>query len=264
MTFSVPSTDFFVNAPFMQLEDDLLDLFIKHGLQPEIGLEGDALYTRSSGDFERVAVQLKKNGLSCTLHAPFFDLAPGGLDPHIRKASRKKLRLAFELISIFQPKVIVCHLSFEANKHGYKQAEWFAHSRKTWQELLTVAKKNKTLLVFENTYETSPEQHILMLKELNSPAAGFCLDTGHILAFAKNSWQDWLPALDSLGHLHLHDNHGDSDEHLAVGLGTFDFTGLFRYLSERVLKPTVTIEPHTRDDLWASLDKLKSMGVLSM
>lgn len=263
MTFSVPSPDFFVNAPFFQLENGLLDLFLKHGLQPEIGLEGDALYTKDKSAFARVAALLRQNGLSCTLHAPFFDLAPGGIDPHIREATREKLRRAFELIAIFQPKVIVCHLNFEANKHGYKHTEWFTHSHKTWQELLAIAQKSKTRLVFENTYETNPEQHLLMLEALQSPYAGFCLDTGHISAFAKNSWQDWLPAMDKLAHLHLHDNCGDSDAHLAVGLGTFDFDGLFRYLSQRGAKPTVTIEPHTRDDLWTSLDNLKKMGVLA-
>jgi sugar phosphate isomerase/epimerase len=259
MTFSVPPADFFVNAPFTQLEGGLLDLFLQHGLQPEIGLEGQALSSKDTPAFKRVANQLKKNGLSCTLHAPFFDLAPGGSQPHIRKASREKLRRAFELIAIFQPRVIVCHLNFEADR----QAEWFAHSKKTWQELLDMAQRHKTLLVFENTYEATPEQHLLMLQELNSPAAGFCLDTGHISAFAKNSWQDWLPVLAKLRHLHLHDNRGDSDEHLAVGKGTFDFAGLFRCLAERDVKATVTIEPHSREDLWLSLENLKSLGVIN-
>lgn len=263
MTFSVPAADFFVNAPFLQLEDGLLDLFVQHGLQPEIGLEGEVLYTKEISAFKNVATKLAKNGLACTLHAPFFDLAPGGLDPYIRRASREKLQRAFDLIPLFRPKVIVCHLNFEANKHGYKHTEWFAHAKKTWLALLDVAAQNNTMVAFENTYETSPDQHILMLDALDSQKAGFCLDTGHVLAFAKNSWTNWLAALDRLVHLHLHDNHGDTDEHLGVGLGSFDFTGLFQHLGKIGAKPTITIEPHSRDDLWVSLANLRKMGVLT-
>jgi sugar phosphate isomerase/epimerase len=262
MTFSVSSTDFFVNAPFLQLDDGLLDLFLEYGLQPEIGLEGDAVYAKNITDFAGVAAQLKKNRLSCTLHAPFLDLAVGSSNPLIRQTSREKLRRAFELVAVFQPKVIVCHLGFEAGTLGDSQAEWFAQAKITWAELLPIAAKHKAIVVFENTYESNPQQHIRMLNELNSPYAGFCLDTGHVTAFAKNSWQDWLPVFDSLRHLHLHDNRGDADEHLAVGAGTFDFNGFFNCLAERQVKPTVTIEPHTRDDLWSSLDSLREMGVL--
>ncbi len=263
MTFSIDSADFFVNAPFIQLQDNLLDLFIENSLQPEIGLEGDLLYTLKEHDFQKVADRLQANNLGCTLHAPFFDLSPGALDPHIREATRNKLHLAFDLIPVFKPKAIVCHLNFESNKHGYKHDEWFKNAKETWQGLLNIAEKHKTPLMLENTYEESPEQHLLMLEAINSPFAKFCFDTGHVLAFAKTDWQKWQSILDNrLGHLHLHDNCADLDSHLAIGRGKFDFDGFFNQLSKKKLHPTVTIEPHSLDDLWESLKTLRSMGVL--
>ena len=116
--------------------------------------------------------------------------------------------------------------------------------------------------MFENTYENNPEQHIEVLSALNSPFAKFCLDAGHTLAFAKNSWQDWLPSLSEwLGQLHLHDNDGDMDRHLAVGQGIFDFTGLFDFLRNNDLRPIVTLEPHEEDCLWSSLSALAEMNL---
>jgi len=264
MPFSISHDQCFINAPFRHLEEGLLELFIEHGLQPEIGLEGEILYTRKKDDYADIARQLKENSLSCTLHAPFFDLAPGALDPYVLEATRHKMRLAFDLIEIFHPQAIICHLNFEENQHGYKLRQWSRHAEMTWRQLVNMASAGRTKLMLENTYEKNPEQHLNMLQALNSPSAGFCLDTGHLMAFSHSTWQDWLPALNKwLGHLHLHDNHGRLDEHLGIGLGNFDFKGLFDFLGAHHLQPLVTLEPHSREDLWASLKALQNMGVMS-
>lgn len=251
----------FVNGPFERLRQGLLARFLHHGIRPEIGLEGNCLYDRPLAEFEEMAAALRRAGLACTLHAPFGDLAPGASDPGVRSASRRKLQKALALIEIFAPVAIVCHLGYEENKHAWKQADWLAHSLETWQQLLTVAEPAGVPLMLENTYEQSPAIHREILTRLDSPGARFCLDVGHTLAFAGNSWRDWLPALSPwLGHLHLHDNRGGRDEHLAVGQGIFDFTGLFGYLRQAGLRPTITLEPHREADLVASLvalDKLE-------
>lgn len=253
----------FINVPFNRLQRDI-NLILKHKIQPEIGLEGDILYNYSHQDFVNMANILQQAGLPCTFHAPFFDLSPGALDKHIRTATRNKLKKAFNLIPIFKPRSIVCHLHYEENKQGYYKEEWFKHSLATWQELLSIAEQHNTIIMLENTYETTPEQHIAMLTSLNSQHARFCLDVGHTLAFAKNQWQDWLfPLKPWLGQLHLHDNHGDRDNHLAIGQGIFDFAGLFTYLKTKHLKPIITLEPHTEKDLWLSLASLDKMNVIS-
>ena len=65
-----------------------------------------------------------------------------------------------------------------------------------------------------------------------------------------------------LGHLHLHDNRGKSDEHLPVGNGTFPFAELFQILRSSNAQPTITLEAHAQDDLWQSLANIKKMGIL--
>ena len=250
----------FVNAPFPRLQTDLLPLFLEHRIRPEIGLEGAVLYDTPRPEFEAIASRLKKAGLACTLHAPFLDLVPGSLDREIRRASRAKLRLAFELIELFEPVSIVCHLGYEPPKHGPKRSEWLKHATETWQELLEISSRHRTPMMLENTFETDPQMHLDLLKALDSPYARFCLDVGHVMAFAGNTWQDWLPALQPyLGQLHLHDNDGSRDAHLAVGEGVFDFAALFAYLREQELSPVITLEPHHEEGLFKSLANLATL-----
>ncbi len=253
----------FVNAPWYELKNRYLELFLSHGIQPEIGLEGLCLYEETDEEFRKIATILQDNKLSCTLHAPFFDLAPGAIDPEILKTSRNKLRKAFRLIEIFKPKSIVCHLNYEENKQGYKWEEWKRSTLETWHELTQVAAKQNCILMLENTYENNPKTHETILSELNSPNAQFCLDVGHLMSFAKTPWQDWLPKLSPwLGQLHLHDNDGESDQHLGLGLGSFDFKSLFQFLATNNLHPLVTLEPHSEADLWQALEFLSETKLL--
>ncbi|MBU0944140.1 MAG: sugar phosphate isomerase/epimerase [Proteobacteria bacterium] len=255
----------FVNAPWYDLKERYLDLFLAHRIRPEIGLEGLCLYRESREEFSKIARILQENSLDCTLHAPFFDLAPGALDPEILEASRNKLHKAFSLIEIFHPRSVVCHLNYEQNKQGYKEKEWRTAALTTWQELTEIAAASGTLLMLENTYEKSPDAHEAILSTLNSPHARFCLDVGHLMTFAKTDWQKWLPRLSPwLGQLHLHDNNGERDEHLGLGLGSFDFKGLFNFLATQKLHPLVTLEPHSEEDLWQALEYLDRTALLDL
>ncbi len=254
----------FVNAPWQLLKADYLDLFLEHRLQPEIGLEGSCLYDEELSEFRRIAALLHQHKLACTLHAPFFDLAPGALDPYILAASRAKLQRAFELLEIFRPRSIVCHLQFEDNKQGYRLNEWSAIALTTWRQLLRKAAGLQVPIMLENTYEQSPAVHQAILSQLHSPYAGFCLDVGHLLSFARSPWQHWLPLLlPWLGQLHLHDNNGDSDQHLAPGQGQFDFSGLFQFLRDHDCHPLITLEPHSREDLWQAFAYLEETALFT-
>ena len=66
--------------------------------------------------------------------------------------------------------------------------------------------------------------------------------------------EDWLPALEPwLGQLHLHDNHGDRNSHLAIGEGLFD------YLNQKDMTPIITLEPHYEEAFWGSIKALERL-----
>ena len=249
----------FINAPFDQLRNgNLLELFIGNHLQPEIGLEGNSLWEISTDEFKNIAEILQKNKLSCTLHAPFSDLAPGGFDHKIVEITQEKLHRAFRLLPIFKPHSIVCHLGFEENKHRLKFERWLETALKTWRPLLEMAEQSNVRVMFENTYEIGPDVHKTLFKQLKAPHLGFCMDTGHLLTFSQTDWKLWLKELlPWLGQLHLHDNDGTGDQHLALGQGIFTFHELFESLNNNQANPLITLEPHSLEDLWQSLDFIK-------
>ncbi len=253
----------YINVPFPRLQNEL-ERVLANNIHPEIGLDGDTLYATPPQEFASVAAALKKAGRRCTLHAPFSDLSPGASDPYIREASVNKLKKALGLIPLFTPVSVVCHLNYVPDQHEYSQEEWLKNSLASWGELLELAQAGETPLMLENTYEKTPLMHEQVLGALNSPYARFCLDVGHTMAFAGNSWQDWLPHLTPwLGQLHLHDNHGDRDSHLAVGSGKFDFAGLFDYLRSQHIEPLITLEPHNEKTLFATLEGIHRLKLLA-
>ncbi|OQX05316.1 MAG: hypothetical protein BWK76_27680 [Desulfobulbaceae bacterium A2] len=247
----------FVNAPLEQLEAGLLDTFLRHDLQPEIGLEWNELASFSREQGVRISTALRDRGLACTLHAPFFDLAPGAGDPDILAATRAKLGRAFDLLPVFQPRAVVCHLGYDDKQHRGRQEQWLRNSLATWWELLGRAAALAIPVHFENTYEYGPEHHVRLLTALGMDNAGFCLDVGHALAFGREPLDIWIEALHPwLRQLHLHDNDGTWDEHRAIGSGKVDFQLLLQELERYALQPIVTLEPHSELDLWGSLAAL--------
>ena len=135
---------------------------------------------------------------------------------------------------------------------------WLDSSLQTWGPLVEVAEKQGQMLAIENVFEETPDTLLLLLSSFESPYFRFCFDTGHHNVFGKVPLSVWLEALAKyLAEVHLHDNHGEADEHLPVGEGKFDFTQFFALLSERKLSPIYTIEPHEEEHLWRGLEAVR-------
>jgi len=60
-----------------------------------------------------------------------------------------------------------------------------------------------------------------------------------------------------LRHFHLHDNHGERDEHLAVGHGVIPFSAVFDWLKKQQRQPTITLENRNLPNTELSLLKLQ-------
>ena len=249
-----------VNIPFSMLYKGYLSRFLKYRLNPEIGLDAHSLDTHSLTDFRAIASRLLTNGLSVTFHAPFMDLAPGSPDSAVRALTRRRFRQMLRLVSVFRPQTIVCHSGYDYKRYGHMQAEWLENSLEIWEWLAAGIRKAGAVLMIENVYEQGPAEMQVLFERLQNQGVRFCLDIGHQHAFSRSTLKDWLQALAPyLGQLHLHDNDGSQDSHLALGKGTTDLPILFRFLkTHNVADPlVVTLEPHRESDLWPSLEYLK-------
>jgi sugar phosphate isomerase/epimerase len=232
-------------------QDEIIGL----GVNPEIYLSSTTLDTCQDADVRRLGDALKKAGRLYTFHAPYMDLAPGGVDNKIRKATQERLEHILHLAALIRPETVIFHPEYEQWRHGEAFDLWFQGSVEMWSPLVKEAGRFGVTLALENVFEQRPDSIKKLLVKINSPHLGFCFDTGHWLVFSKSDWQEWLKALgDRLVEVHLHDNNGEADQHLPPGDGKFDFIGFLRHLRVKRLSPFYTIEVHQEEDLPRSLE----------
>jgi len=249
-----------VHIPFHFLSEQYLPRVLQYGMNPEISFNSHTLDTYREDDYRRVADKLGDAGLRVTFHAPFMDLRPGAIDPRIRRVSEERIMQVLALADYFRPVSIVCHPSFDDRYYVSTEDQWLENSILTWEALLSRAGDVPVLLVLENVYEKGPGQLHRLLTSLSSPHCGFCFDTGHFNAFAREPLTDWIAAMAPfLRQVHIHDNHGQADEHLPVGDGSFPFGEFTRMLREKGLRPIVTIEAHNEKNLVKSIENMQHL-----
>jgi len=235
-----------------------LDEIIGRGINPEISLSSETLDRCLDADVRCLSDALKKAGLSCSMHAPFMDLAPGGVDNKIRRVTEERFVQVLDLAALIRPKVVVFHPEYDSWRHQEVFDLWFHGSLEMWTPIVKAAEKLGVMVALENVFEQGPEILKKLLEKINSAYCGFCFDTGHSLAFSKQGWKSWIELLGSnLIEVHLHDNTGKGDEHLPPGDGHFDFSGFFRHLRVLHLSPLYTLEVHQEENVLRGFERVQ-------
>jgi len=248
-----------VNIPFRMLVESYLDLFTANRINPEIGLDTDALDNFTKSDFKRIAASISSYRPRITLHGPFIDLSAGSKDPRIREVTRQRLSQILGLIPIFKPVTVVCHAGYDAKRYAFFREEWTQNSLDMWSWFAGQLNTQGVRLMLENVYEKDPKDLLVLVKELKRVNAGVCLDIGHLWSFGQSTPELWLDTLgDYIGQFHLHDNDRTFDQHLGMGSGSIDFEPVWRHIrSKKETPPVITLEPHEKEDLLDSLEYLE-------
>jgi sugar phosphate isomerase/epimerase len=249
-----------VHIPFRLLAKEILPVVIEKRINPEISFNFTDLETTPPSAYAEVAKRLSGAGLRVTFHAPFMDLRPGALDQKIRQATKDRLQQLFDLVPFFHPVTVVCHPSFDERYYVSTRQAWLENSIATWSYFLKSAEAVQTIITLENVYETEPSPLLQLLGALSSSRLRFCFDTGHFNVFSRAPLADWIEKMAPyLVQLHVHDNAGAADDHSPVGKGNFPFRDFFARLQAANLFPLITLEPHSLDDLWQSLQGMATI-----
>ena len=140
------------------------------------------------------------------------------------------------------------------NPSAKEQAVWLEQSLNFWPIYIEQAERLGCQICIENIFETNPEPLLPLFQKLASPVFGHCFDIGHWNMFATGSLEEWFASLGKYTrHLHLHDNHGQFDEHLPIDGGVVNFNTLFAQTAKLNIAPSMTLEAHTLPELEASL-----------
>ncbi len=256
-----------VNIPFSWLMDTKagwMDIFVENRLNPEIGLDSEALDKYTAPEFSAAADRFHSIGRSITLHGPFLDLSPGSPDRSIRWVTRQRLDQMIDAAKAFSPLTVVCHCGYDEARYGFIREKWYERAAEMWKHTSRRLAGKNTRLMLENVYETDPDEIGRMFEITGQENIGCCLDVGHLSVFGRRQLKDWIERLSPyIGQIHLHDNRGQSDQHLGLGLGSIDFAPLFDWLRGLQKMPVITLEPHDRDALDASVSFLEKQGFFS-
>lgn len=182
--------------------------------------------------------QAYKDVVYRTMHGAFYDLCPGSFDPLVREVARKRVLQSLEVAE----ELSICDVVFH---HGYvpntsSPEEWARRSVEFWKSILEQTPE-RIRLHLENVFEDTPSVIKRLIDQVNSPRLGICLDIGHTHAFSETSVFEWIETLGSrISYVHIHDNNGKKDEHLAIEDGCIPI--------KRVLD---AIETQSNETLWA-------------
>jgi len=177
-----------------------------------------------------------------TLHGAFLDVAVHSSDREIRAVSDKRVRQSMEIARRLGVRAVIFHTNLIANFKNSSYVEgWISRNAEYWRRLS--ADYPDILIYIENMFDQDPEPMAALMRELGDVSGvSACLDYAHASAFGKDA-ERWVRALlPYISHLHLNDNDGVADLHLAIGDGNLDYDPLNRALEKSDARPSVLIE----------------------
>ena len=182
-------------------------------------------------------------------HIPGYNPPPGFADDPAMTACCRAVK-ACGMLGI---KTAVLHTSY-GNGHFYPvdKAPYFEYNKPFLRMLLDVAEKYDVTLCIENTstknmgncyFPRTPEDMNDLVEFINHPLLKCCWDTGHAVMEEKiDQYEDLVKLASNLRAVHIHDNNGLSDEHLAPFCGKVDMDSVVNGLTAIGFKGFFTFE----------------------
>ena len=164
-----------------------------------------------------------KKGVSYTVHGPMSDLNLASLNVEASALTLRRLKRSLTLSSSLEAMTWVLHPGTHGALSWIRPRNDWKINRSRLELLQRMANNLQIPLAIENISLGSAilrgVEDFLRLYEEWAAAPKMCLDVGH--SHINLETDDFLRKLvRSLGHVHVHDNRGGVDRHLAVGAGT--------------------------------------------
>jgi sugar phosphate isomerase/epimerase len=189
------------------------------GIGAELYLEPAVLETWHSENWHALSSEYANVPLS--FHAPFWNLDLLSSDPGIARLTQRRFEQTLHAVAQFtDARAEAIHIVLHSGiPHGRTHDEAVERAERLipkLEELVSNASEVNAVWCLENTHEPNPESLKRILEAL--PDLRYCFDAAHARVFSRtpepHPWLELNPA-----HLHLNDNHGEFDDHLALGTG---------------------------------------------
>jgi sugar phosphate isomerase/epimerase len=170
---------------------------------------------------------LETTPLRLSVHAPYSDINLAAFEEHIRRQSVKTLCDVIESAERLGIGPVTIHPGVVGPIQQMDRDRVYKLTRKGLEEIARQTRCRRLAL------ENMPRMRATICqtaedleKMLDGLDIGICLDTGH--ANTTGQMAGLLKLGGRIMNMHVHDNMGEWDQHLALGKGTVDFTALRR------------------------------------
>jgi sugar phosphate isomerase/epimerase len=201
-----------------------------------------------------------------SLHSPTErDLAPGresGVPISICDTERirrvdavDEVKRALEVAERVPFRFLVQHLG---QGHQTMDSRRLDAAFNSLEHLAIFAKERGVTIALENTPNGlgSPESLDLLIKETHLRDLKFCFDIGH--AHIEDGVEKSFEVMrDRIVTAHIHDNHGEKDEHLLPHEGAIDWDAALEAMAAMPQTPDLVLEPKEQPGGKPSLDKIR-------
>lgn len=197
-----------------------------------------------------------------TVHGAFYDVIPFSMDSKIREISDLRIRQSIEVAKKLNAESVVFHTNYNPflNSVIYKNS-WIEWNVAYWNRIL---EENPDINIYlENMFDDEPD----LLGQLSEQLCqhenyGVCLDYAHAV-LSKTAPEEWVRRLARfVKQVHISDNDGISDLHLAWGDGVIDKESFYLNYNQYLNGTTVLVETLGHENIQKSFVKLKKDGFL--
>jgi sugar phosphate isomerase/epimerase len=250
-----------VNIAFQTLSKRSFNFLTCQNLHPEFYFSGNDMDRLEKPVLQKFKAIVEKHNFKPTVHAPFFDLNLGARDNQIRKISFYRMIWAVETAALLKADRVVIHPGYGPMLSDEAIGSWLKRAEHPLRKLEEIASNSNIKIAFENIFDKTPFKLARMVEHLDSETFGVCLDIGHFNVFTSEDLTTWLKVLGKdILEIHLHDNNGKEDQHLAFNYGNIDYSPLIDWYKNQnnEKKPVLTIEMPHPTHVIQSVNKLRS------
>ena len=193
---------------------------------------------------------LESYNLKYSIHSPFMDVNIAALQDKSRLNSIKQIKDSIDLANKINAEAVVIHpglAPFLANKYFLDKV--YETANNSIKELGEYGRDLGVLATLENMptfdgmlYNNMEDLHNL----LTSLDMSMTLDIGHA---NHSGYSPDQMIFDSIKHIHIHDNFGDEDAHLALGEGSIELKYIVNSLEEKNYDGIYIIEVNDYDSI---------------
>lgn len=256
-----------MNFPIMPVMDEIEKIARLGFDYIELTLDAPcAHWTEINKIRNEIRAALETNDLGIACHLPTF-VHTADLSPAIRQASVDEMIHSLDAAAIVGAKKAVLHPSIIFGLAPLVLDTALTYSAESLDTIFRHAGTLDITICFENLYPQchaffDPDEFKRVFKAY--PGMMMCLDAAHanIDDPAGKRIFDFLEKFtDRIGHIHLSDNQGKFDEHLAIGQGNINFKRFMAKLVRTGFNDTITLEVFSQNpaDLIRSRDYIAGM-----